>query len=435
MPPTPRTPGLRTPGPRTLGPRLAGLAAAALAGLVLVTGCASTGSSTAHHGAAAKAPIASPSATPQPAATVSAPKDGATGVATSTELTVRTDRVSAPVVRLADARGKAVPGALRVDGSSWVPDGQLDYGAKYTATVTATDSAGKPVTSTSTFTTMKQPGDTVSAHTYTADGQVLGVAAPLVVTFDKPIPKDKRDDVERRLFVTATPAQPGSWYWFSSTEVHYRPKEYWQTGTHISLRAAIGGLSLGNGEYLRSDLSVDATVVDQALAINIDDTTKTLTVTRNGVVIKTMPASLGKDSTPSSSGHMVVMTRAKSEIFDSSTFGVPVDSPDGYKETVLFPLRLTWGGQYIHAAPWSVADQGKDNVSHGCTNISTDNAEWLYNETHVGDPVNVVHTSSDLTWGDGWSDWDKSWTSYQQGSALYNTSTDSTPDYTAPGAA
>ena len=159
-------------------------------------------------------------------------------------------------------------------------------------------------------------------------------------------------------------------------------------------------------------------MVDKALEITIDDTTKTLTVTQDGTVVKTMPASLGKDSTPSSSGNMVVMTRETQAIFDSSTYGVPVDSPDGYRETVYFPLRLTWGGQFIHAAPWSVDAQGQDNVSHGCTNISTENAQWLYNATHVGDPVSVEHTKRGLTWGDGWTDWDRDWSAYQKGSAL-----------------
>jgi lipoprotein-anchoring transpeptidase ErfK/SrfK len=383
-----------------------GLTASAV-GVVLLSGCAAQTGSAAWNAGDAQRSSASVSAT-----------GGTSDVPTATELAVHTDGASGATVKLTDAAGKAVDGALRADGTSWVPASQLAYGTTYTATLTATGPSGQKITKTSTFTTMAKPAKAISAHTFLGDNQVVGVGAPIVLTFDHAIAKDQRAAVEKRLFVTATPAQEGSWYWFSDTEVHYRPKDHWQTGTQISVRAALGGLSVGNGYYGRSDLTLDLTVVDKDLEITVDDTTKTLTVTQDGTVVKTMPASLGKDATPSSSGHMVIMTRDTQAIFDSSTYGVPVDSPDGYRETVYFPLRLTWGGQFIHSAPWSVDAQGVDNVSHGCTNISPDNAQWLYNASHVGDPVTVEHTKRGLTWGDGWTDWDRDWASYQKGSAL-----------------
>jgi lipoprotein-anchoring transpeptidase ErfK/SrfK len=252
----------------------------------------------------------------------------------------------------------------------------------------------------------------------------------VVLQFDHAIAKDQQAAVEKRLFVTATPAQPGSWYWFSGTEVHYRPQNFWQPSTKILVRAALGGVPMGDNRYGKADLTLDLSVVDKPLSITVDDTTKMLTVTQDGAVVKTMPASLGKDSTPSSSGHMVIMSREPSTIFDSSTSGIPVNSPGGYRETVLFAMRLTWGGQYIHAAPWSVGQQGSDDVSHGCTNVSTENAKWIYENSHVGDPVTVEHTKRGLDWGDGWTDWDRDWAGYQQGSALPHTA--SPYDYTAP---
>jgi lipoprotein-anchoring transpeptidase ErfK/SrfK len=361
---------------------------------------------------------------------VSAPKDGATGVATSAELTVAAAGATGATVALTDAGGRAVPVSPRVDGSAWVPDSQLAYGTKYTVVATAKGAGGKSVTGRSTFTTMPRPGTLISAHSFLGDDQVVGVGAPLVLQFDKAIAQDQRAAVEKRLFVTATPAQPGSWYWFSGTEVHYRPQSLWQAGSKIKLRAALGGVPMGGGSYGRADLTLDLSVVTAPLSIVVDDTTKTLTVTQNGAVIKTMPASLGKDSTPSSSGNMVIMSREPSAIFDSSTSGIPVNSPGGYRETVYWAMRLTWGGQYIHAAPWSVGQQGSDDVSHGCANVSTDNAKWIYDNSHVGDPVTVQHTKRTLTWGDGWTDWDRDWPAYLQGSALPQTGTPY--DYTAP---
>jgi lipoprotein-anchoring transpeptidase ErfK/SrfK len=131
-----------------------------------------------------------------------------------------------------------------------------------------------------------------------------------------------------------------------------------------------------------------------------------------------MPVSLGKPDSPSSSGNMIVMVKNEWEWFDSSTYGVPVDSTDGYRTKVYWPQRLTWGGQYIHAAPWSVDQQGRVNVSHGCTNLSTENAEWLWRQTHIGDPVIVKGTERGLDRGDGWTDWNMSWEEYLKGSAL-----------------
>ena len=117
---------------------------------------------------------------------------------------------------------------------------------------------------------------------------------------------------------------------------------------------------------------------------------------------------------------MVIMTRKPKELFDSSlgTGGIPVNSPDGYRELVYYTMRLTWGGQFIHAAPWSVASQGHTDVSHGCTNVSTANAKWMYENSHVGDPVTVKNTGRKLAWGDGWTDWNVSWDTYLKGSAL-----------------
>ncbi|HEY8533708.1 MAG TPA: L,D-transpeptidase, partial [Micromonospora sp.] len=79
---------------------------------------------------------------------------------------------------------------------------------------------------------------------------------------------------------------------------------------------------------------------------------------------------------------------------------------------------LTWGGEFIHSAPWSVADQGVRNVSHGCVNLSPDNARWLFNQTKIGDPVTVKGTEVKLKHGNGWTDWNLSWEEYVKGSAL-----------------
>jgi lipoprotein-anchoring transpeptidase ErfK/SrfK len=351
-------------------------------------------------------------------ATITAPANGADDVPAAIEITYRTTNAKSASVQLTNASGGSVEGALRADGTSWVPATSLKYATKYTAKVTATGADGKTADATVTFTTMAAPGNTSHMISNMGDNQVYGIGAPIVLTFTKSIPQPARAAVQKRLFVQSTPAQDGAWNWFSDREVHFRPKEFWQTGTKISLRALFRGVPLGNGLYGDDDLTIDASIATSALRIEVDDQTKTLTVTQDGKVIRSIPASLGKASTPSSSGNMVIMTRAEQEIFDSSTNGVPVNSPGGYRETVYYPLRLTWDGQYIHAAPWSTNAQGSYDVSHGCTNISMDNAKWLYGIVHIGDPVTVKNTGSPLQWTDGWTDWDRSFEQYVKGSAI-----------------
>jgi lipoprotein-anchoring transpeptidase ErfK/SrfK len=360
------------------------------------------------------------------AAKVTGPADGATDVPASAEITFTADHATGTTVQLTNAAsGATVDGSLRADGSSWVPMQALKYATKYTVKVSATGKDGKTADATSTFTTMAQPGNTSHMISQMGDNLQYGVGMPIVLTFTRPIPQAARAAVQKRFWVQTTPAQEGAWNWLSATEVHYRPKDFWRTGTKVSLRALFRGVPLGNGMYGDDDLTVDASIVDKALRIDVDDQTKTLTVTQDGQVIKTMPASLGKPSTPSSSGNMVVMTRATSEIFDSATTGIMPGNPDYYKETIYWPLRLTWGGQYIHSAPWSVGQQGRDDVSHGCTNIAPDNAEWLYNIVHIGDPVTVKNTGSPLKWGDGWTDWNEPFDEYVKGSAIPYTPTTS----------
>ena len=340
------------------------------------------------------------------ATAITAPANGAVDVPTSTELSLAGAKAGSTVT-LTDPSGVTVAGTMRPDGRTWLPATQLKYATTYKATVSgADDDAG-----TVSFTTMAKPAKTVNVSTSLSDGKTYGVAMPIVVRLGRDVAKDQRANIEKRLLVTSEPAQLGVWHWFSDNEVHYRPKEYWQAGTKLSVRLATGGLPMGNNAYGNKDITINA-AIGQKIVLTTDDTTHQMTVTQNDQVIKTIPVSLGKASTPSSSGAMVIMDKNKSELFKST------DPSDPYEQTVYYTQRTTVGGEYIHAAPWSEGDQGKRNVSHGCTNVSQANAIWLYNLTQIGDPYVVKGTPRKLQWGNGWTDWDKSWEEYVKGSAL-----------------
>jgi len=114
----------------------------------------------------------------------------------------------------------------------------------------------------------------------------------------------------------------------------------------------------------------------------------------------------------------VIMTQETSRVMDSTTVDIPKSSPDAYHLTVKYAQRLTWSGEFLHAAPWSVASQGHANVSHGCTGMSDANAIWLFGVSKIGDVVSYVHSARPLEQGNGWTDWNLTWSAWQAGSAL-----------------
>jgi lipoprotein-anchoring transpeptidase ErfK/SrfK len=204
--------------------------------------------------------------------------------------------------------------------------------------------------------------------------------------------------------VTTNPPQPGAWHWASGAQVWYRPPNYWQPGTTITVRAALAGLPMGGGRFGAADRTATVTVGPKVF-MNIENATKQMSVYVNDQLVKKLPISLGAEDTPSSSGHMVVMSKEPTSRFFADL-------------TVNNAMRLTDGGEYIHAAPWSVADQGFRNVSHGCTNLSEENAAWLFGVTHLGDPVVVRGTEVPLANGNGWTAWNMPWSEYTKASAL-----------------
>jgi lipoprotein-anchoring transpeptidase ErfK/SrfK len=346
------------------------------------------------------------------------PGDNAGDVAVSAEIGLQGGDAKLAAVELTGADGKQVDGHLRDDASSWVPDEPLDYTTTYTVKLTAKKD-GKDVSQTTKFTTMQRPGNRMDAHLYMADNATYGQAMPIVIEFGQGgIAAADRAAVERRLFVTSTPAQVGTWHWDSDTQIEYRSKDYWQPNTKIHARLGLGGLPVGGGRYGKQDITIDAAIDGTKRVVEVDNASKQLVARQDGQVVKTMPVSLGKADKPSFSGTMVIMERLDKTTFDSSTYGTPVNSKDGYRTDVQFAERLTWDGQFIHAAPWSVAQQGHVNVSHGCVNVATDNAQWIYNWIKVGDPVVVKGTEVHLHQGNGWTAWDLSWDDFVKGSAL-----------------
>jgi lipoprotein-anchoring transpeptidase ErfK/SrfK len=239
---------------------------------------------------------------------------------------------------------------------------------------------------------------------------------PVVVQFDVAV--TDRAEIERHLSVESQPAQPGTWHWISEHEVHWRPKSYWRPGTEVTVHADINGVDAGNGIYGQLDRTSSFTVGD-ALIMEIDVDAHTMQVSRNGQVLRTMPISAGKPGFTTRSGVKVIIEKHRYKDMDAATTGISERDAEYYNiENVEYAQRVTYSGEFIHAAPWSVGSQGSANVSHGCIGMSTEDAAWLYSMTSRGDVVDVVGSDRPMEPTNGYGDWNVAWADYRAGSAL-----------------
>ena len=202
------------------------------------------------------------------------------------------------------------------------------------------------------------------------NGQTVGVAHPIIVTFTQPVAD--RAAAESSIKVVSPSEMTGRFEWRTDKVVQWVPDKFWPANSTITLMAGGQRRSFGTG----------GTVLGVGSISN-----HTFTVSINGVIQRQMPASMGKPKHPTPIGQFSVLEKYKSIVMDSRTIGIPLTDPEGYKLTVADAIRVTWGGVYVHSAPWSVGSQGYANVSHGCVNLSPDNALWYFNQVGIGDPV------------------------------------------------
>jgi hypothetical protein len=120
---------------------------------------------------------------------VTTPAADATDVPAGTEIVFAATGVNSAQVTLTDSAGRNVPGAMHPDGGGWLPDKALQYGQRYTATVTGIDDDGRAVTATSRFTTMNKPDKLVSFVSFLPDDAVVGVGMPLILRLSRALSK------------------------------------------------------------------------------------------------------------------------------------------------------------------------------------------------------------------------------------------------------
>lgn len=396
-------------------PRSGAAAVLALTAALALTGCQSDDLPGAS-ALAGDGPTASASAKTPALRLVSSVEMGATDVPVDRELSVRAKGGSIDSVAVSSPAGK-ISGQVQADGTRWVATGRLEPGTAYTMTTTAEKADGTQVSRTTRFRTQDL---TLDEQTYPSvaplAGETVGVGMPVIVTFDLPV--IDQASFEKHMDVTSSPSQPGAWHWISDTEAHWRPKSYWKAGTDVHVDIDVNSVPAGHGIFGQESRELDFHVGD-AHIYRVNAQTHQLKVFSNGKLLRTLPTTTGKPGFTTRSGVKVIMEKFPVKRMNSETVGIPAGSSEAYDiDNVQWAMRVTYSGEFIHAAPWSVGSQGYANVSHGCTGLSTADAGWLYAMSRRGDVVEYTGTDKPMTLTNGYGDWNESFQEYRQGSAL-----------------
>ena len=228
-------------------------------------------------------------------------------------------------------------------------------------------------------------------------GEVVGVGHPVVVSFSAPV-ADKRA-AERAIDIKSASAMTGKFEWLDNDVVQWVPDRFWPA--HSTVALSVGGLST-NFATGPAVIGV-ASISDHTFTVSIDGVDAGPPSERPAPHHRphwgepgVFPASMGSPAYPTPVGTYTVLSKERSVVMDSSSVGIPVDAPDGYRLTVDYAVRITSRGLFVHSAPWAVNSLGYENVSHGCVGLSTEDAEWYFNTVNVGDPVIVQENSVEV---------------------------------------
>ncbi len=103
-----------------------------------------------------------------------------------------------------------------------------------------------------------------------------------------------------------------------------------------------------------------------------------------------MPASMGRPHFPTPVGVYTVLSKERTVIMDSSSVGVPITDPEGYKTPVEYATRFTNRGLFVHSAPWALHVPGSRKCQpwlHQPESLLTPSGTST--TANIGDPIVV----------------------------------------------
>jgi lipoprotein-anchoring transpeptidase ErfK/SrfK len=351
-----------------------------------------------------------PTPSHSPAVLAITPSNGSQDVRPATGITVTAAHGKVQNVTV-HTSGDAVSGSLSANSTKWQSTWALNVATSYTVTATGTDSAGKSVTATSTFRTLS-PSQTITTMITQGYNTIYGVGQPLQLTFSQPITREAT--VERALELQTSQPVTGAWYWIDNQHADFRPRSYWPAYTTVSFTGHLNGVEGAKDAYGAADLT-QTFKIGRSLIVVASTATHHLNLYRDGKLFHTWPISTGQagDDTPDGT----FLTLDKGNPVEMKPADISPGAPGYYDVQVAWSVRITWSGDYLHSAPWSVGSQGSTNVSHGCVNMPPAAAQQYYGLEKPGDPVTVTGSPVAGTPGDGTTDWFLSWSQLLKGSA------------------
>ncbi|MFE1361555.1 L,D-transpeptidase [Streptomyces harbinensis] len=345
------------------------------------------------------------------------PEDGATDVPTTGEIAVSVEHGTLTGVTVTDPEGEEVEGDLKDDNSGWQAKDHLANDTAYEVTATAEDADGQTASESATFTTVAA-GTTFSTSWTVKDGSEYGVGMIFSVTFDTPIANTAA--VADAIRITTEPAVEVKPHWFGNHRVDFRPEEYWEPGTEVGVQLRLRGVEGADGVFGTASQDVNFTIGRSQISL-VDDDKLTMEVVRDGETLKTIDVTTGAPGMETWNGKMVISEKYEEIRMDGATVGYDgdYDIPD-----VPHAMRLSQSGTFIHGNYWGGNIFGNGRASHGCIGLKdvqgrgdsgTDGA-WFYDNSLVGDVVEVVNSNDDIIAPDnGLSGWNMNWSEWGAG--------------------
>jgi lipoprotein-anchoring transpeptidase ErfK/SrfK len=360
-----------------------------------------------------------PKPKPRPPTVSASPKLGSTGITPLQAIKITASGGTLHDLTMVNtATGTAVKGTFSADHRTWSLGEPLGYAQTYRVTGTALGEGGTKTKISAGYATV-EPAGIINSWISPTDGDTVGIGAPIMIGINAEIDDQAaRARIEKAITVTTVPKTEGAFAWIQHDDgwgLDWRPKNYWKSGTKVTVKANLYGVDLGNGLWGEKDVTSSFTI-GRAEVVKGDVNTHRLQVFIADKLVYDFPTSYGLESDPgrvTHSGTYIVMSKEYLHLMSNPAYHY-------YNFKAYYAVRISNNGTFIHANDGTDDVQGYYNVTHGCANLSMTNAQTYYDQALYGDPVEITGSSIALSASDGDTyDWTIPWSEWKTLSALY----------------